>query len=212
MSQHHYGRPLEVNVENGALVIRLGAQTLAHAVSYADWANPFDEDRHDYIRTFAITDAQTFAKDVVHAMQREREDGSTPVSDFLDAMTRAAVDDGSEACEYEQRIPHGTTAPSETWASQSSQEPPVIARDLLAELRKHIGLALADALDARDGHLEAQYRQWRTDLEEIDEKLKVGEAPPAGETPEPKTCVHGHTAYTVGCVSCVLLHRPPQEP
>jgi len=115
-NRHHYGRPLEVRVENGQLVIAIGIQVLAHAVTYADWANPYDAQKHDYIRTFAITDAQAFAEDVAHAMRREREDGSTPLSDFLDKVTEAAVDDGSIACEYEQSIKHGANAAIEKWA------------------------------------------------------------------------------------------------
>lgn len=123
MSAQHYGRGLEVKIERGALVIRIGAQTLAHACSYSDWANPFDEAKDDYIRTFAITDAAQFAKDVLHAMLNEREDGSTPLSDFLDKMSEAAVEDGSEACE-EASIKHGENAPSETWAERTEGDQP----------------------------------------------------------------------------------------
>src|SRR3990167_8675297 len=101
---HHYGRGLEVKMERGALVIRIGAQTLAHAVTYAEWANQWDATRQEYVRTFAITDAPAFAEEVAHIMMKEREDGSSPLSDFLDAMTEAAVDDGSMACVYDQRI------------------------------------------------------------------------------------------------------------
>lgn len=115
----HYGRPLEVKIERDALVIRIGVQTLAHAVSYADWANPFDEQADDYIRTFAIEDERQFAKDVIHEMLREREDGSTPLSDFLDKMSEAAVNDGSLGLhEDEQHIKHGEHAPCERWAKQ----------------------------------------------------------------------------------------------
>jgi hypothetical protein len=115
---NHYGKPLSVSVENGELRIVIGVNTLASAVSYSDWANPYDEKRQDYIRTFAITDAERFTQDVVHAMQREKEDGSTPLSDFLDAMTEAAVDDGSEVCEYDQIIKNGENAASESWAAR----------------------------------------------------------------------------------------------
>ncbi len=118
MNKHDYGAPLSVAVKHGALTITIGVTTLAHAVSYSDWANPYDEEKQDYIRTFAITDAETFAKDVIHAMLDEREDGSTQLSDFLDKMTEAAIEDGSEACEFEQQIKHGETAPSETWSTR----------------------------------------------------------------------------------------------
>lgn len=116
MSAHHYGLPLNVNVTDGVLRIEIGVNTLAHAITYADWANPYDESTHDYIRTFAITDAEQFAKDVQAAMLHEREDGSSPLSDFLDKMSEAALDDGSTGCEVEQRIRHGQTAAAETWA------------------------------------------------------------------------------------------------
>lgn len=118
----HYGSPLDVQVDSGALVIRIGAQTLAHAVAFSDWANPYDDASGDYIRTFAITDVVTFARDVRAAMLREEEDGSSPLSDFLDEMTEAAVEDGSTACECEQRIKHGETASIETWARPSGTE------------------------------------------------------------------------------------------
>ena len=121
---HHYGQPLNVRVVDGKLVIEIGTHVLAHAVSYADWANPYDEKTGDYLRSFAITDAETFAKDVKRAMNDEREDGSTPLSDFLDAMTQAAVDDGTEACEFDQSIKHGTTATIETWAETLKFAPP----------------------------------------------------------------------------------------
>jgi hypothetical protein len=121
MTLHYYGRPLTVKVENGQLVIAIGVQTLAHAVTYSEWANQWEDEAGDYFRTFAITDAVEFGKDVVHAMLNEREDGSTPLSDFLDRMTEAAVEDGSVSCEYEQHIPNGTTAASETWAADEQE-------------------------------------------------------------------------------------------
>lgn len=113
---NHYGQRLEVAIEDGALVIRIGAQTLANAAAYAEWANRYDEKARDYIRTFAITDPVILAEDVKRAMLHEREDGSSPLSDFLDKATEAALDDGSEACEYDQRILHGSFHRLETWA------------------------------------------------------------------------------------------------
>lgn len=113
-----YGRPLGVKVQNGALIIEIGVDVLAHAVTYADWANPFDEQANDYVRTFAISDATVFANDVKRAMLNEREDGSSPLTDFLDAVAEATVDDGSIACEFDQAIKYGETAPCEArWAS-----------------------------------------------------------------------------------------------
>jgi len=121
---HHYDQPLDVKVENGELVIHIGIHTLAHAVSYADWAAPFDTGCDDNIRTFAITDPEQLARDVLLEMQSEAEDGSSPLSDFLDAMTKAALDGGSAAVEYEQCIKHGENSPLETWALPDPHKEP----------------------------------------------------------------------------------------
>jgi hypothetical protein len=150
VSQLHYGRPLEARIERDALVIRIGVQTLAHAVSYADWANPFDEEADDYIRTFAIVDAREFAKDVIHAMLREREDGSTPLSDFLDRMSLAAVEDGSLGTD-DARIKHGETSPLETWATEA----PVTERTpSMSEHLMEVGMIEQFCRDLNDAHNE----------------------------------------------------------
>lgn len=113
----HYGSPLEVKIEKGALVVRIGIETLAHAVTYSDWANPYEEATGDYIRNFAITDAPQFASDVLHEMLREREDGSTPLSDFIDKMSEEAIDQGSLGLheDFDHHIKHGEKSPLETW-------------------------------------------------------------------------------------------------
>lgn len=113
----HYGRPLTVKVQQGQLVIAIGVQTLTHAVTYSDWANPYDEATGDYVRSFAIVDAPQFASDVVHEMLREREDGSTPLSDFIDKMSEEAINQGSLGLheDFDHRIKHGEKSPLETW-------------------------------------------------------------------------------------------------
>jgi hypothetical protein len=92
---NHYGNPLKVQIERGALVIRIGIDTLAYAMKFADWSIQFDETKDDYLQRYRVVDATELAKDVIHAMLREEEDGSTPLSDFLDKMTESAVQDGS---------------------------------------------------------------------------------------------------------------------
>jgi len=108
--------PLDVTLEDGALVVRIGIKTLAHAVTYSDWANRYDEEVCDYFRDFAITDVQQFAKDVALAMQREAEDGSSPLTHFLDKATEDAVNDGSLGLHDEEvRVKHGEKHPLEAW-------------------------------------------------------------------------------------------------
>ncbi len=133
---NYYGRRLTASVEDGQVLVAIGVQTLAHAVAYADWANPFDETADDYIRAFAIADAGQFAKDVVNAMLAEREDGSTPLSDFLDKMSQAAIEDGSLGLhEDEHRIKHGETAPCETWATGEQGAPTLLGLPVLTSER-----------------------------------------------------------------------------
>lgn len=95
MSAHHYGQPLKVSVRNGRLIISIGVDVLAHAFKFAEWAIRYDDTKDDYVQPYQVVDASELAKDVMHAMLHERADGSTPLSDFLDAMTQAAVEDGS---------------------------------------------------------------------------------------------------------------------
>src|SRR5690349_20131636 len=78
----HYDASLDVAIEKGALVIRIGIQVLAGAVMYSDWANRYDDEACDYFRDFAISDVQQIAKDVASAMQREEEDGSSLLTHF----------------------------------------------------------------------------------------------------------------------------------
>ncbi len=113
----HYNAPLDVKVEHGALVVRIGIETLAHAVTYSEWANPYDEATGDYIRSFAIVDVPQFASDVADEMLREREDGSTPLSDFIDKMSEEAINQGSIGLHenFNHRIKHGEKSPLETW-------------------------------------------------------------------------------------------------
>ncbi len=113
----NYNRGLEVKIERSALVVRIGVGTLAHAVTWSDWANPFNEALDDYVRSFAIVDARQFAADVLAEMLREREDGSTPLSDFIDKMSEEAINQGSIGLDenFDHRIKHGEKSPLETW-------------------------------------------------------------------------------------------------
>ncbi len=109
---------LTVAVEDGQLLIRIGVNTLAHSATYAEFANPWDLEKHQYIRTFAIANASGFAADVCRALLDEREDGSTLLTELLDKAMEAAVDDGSEHCEYDQSIEPGEVATCETWSTE----------------------------------------------------------------------------------------------
>lgn len=89
------GMPLRAEVKRGALVLQIGVRTLRFAFENSPGNNPFNVDLNDYERIYQIADPLQFAKDVCHEMNDEDEDGSTPLTRFLDEMMRAAVDQGS---------------------------------------------------------------------------------------------------------------------
>jgi hypothetical protein len=89
------GMPLRAEVEDGRLVISIGVETLAFAFEHGEGNNPFDEAANDFKREATIADPLEFAKDVCRAMNDEGEDGSTPLTRFLDSMMNEAVEQGS---------------------------------------------------------------------------------------------------------------------
>ncbi len=91
--------PLTVEVKNGQLNIRVGIGVLAHAAGLCDRWVRYNEDKCDYEAKWRITDNLQFAKDVKCAMLDEAEDGSSPLTRFLDKACLDAVEQGSEAVE-----------------------------------------------------------------------------------------------------------------
>jgi hypothetical protein len=99
MFQSGNDTPLTVAVEGGQIVVRIGIGTNAWAFEHNNENNPFDDAKNDFVQKYKITDPMEFAQDVVCAMQDEGEDGSTSLTDFLDKMNEAAVNDGSMGVE-----------------------------------------------------------------------------------------------------------------
>lgn len=80
-------QPLQVEVKEGILSISIGIETFKYCVN----------NYHDYDTfNFDITDADGFAKEVVRELEREQEDGTTPVHILLDKAANDAVDNGSQ--------------------------------------------------------------------------------------------------------------------
>lgn len=92
-------RPLEVLIEDEELVIRIGINTLAFAFEEGEDNNPFDENIDNFRKAHKVTDPDIFAKEVYLELIREREDGSTPVTDLLDKMFSEALDMGCQGIE-----------------------------------------------------------------------------------------------------------------
>lgn len=81
------------------LSFRIGLGTLAYAFNRSDYNNPFDEPTNDFKQQFMVTNPELFAKEVCRAMNDEAEDGSTPLTRFLDSMMQAALENGCEGVE-----------------------------------------------------------------------------------------------------------------
>jgi len=80
--------PLQCRIEEDCLVIRIGISTLVFAAGEA-------------LDGCKIIDEAQWAKDVVCEMNNENEIGETIVTDMIDRATNMALDNGSEAVDYE---------------------------------------------------------------------------------------------------------------
>jgi len=76
--------PLKIEVVEGRLVISIGVDTLAFAITHRNESC-----------SFSVNDNNEFAKDVVRELKDEEEDGATIVSDLLDEASNRAIDNGS---------------------------------------------------------------------------------------------------------------------
>jgi hypothetical protein len=87
--------PLKADVRDRKLVIEIGVETLAWAFEHSEGNNPYNENSGDFEREVSIADPDQFAEDVCVEINREGEDGSSPLTRFLDSMTDEAVNQGS---------------------------------------------------------------------------------------------------------------------
>ena len=82
--------PLQVKIENGQLVIRIGVKRLAECSTSDDLGA---------LRGRKITDPKEFCEDVIREMMIEDEVGTTPLIRFFGEMEIAAFESGSLAVE-----------------------------------------------------------------------------------------------------------------
>lgn len=66
--------------------------TLAWCFEISDDNQPFDEQANDFRRAFKVIDRHKFAKGVATGLFDEREDGSTLLTDAIDAACTDAVE------------------------------------------------------------------------------------------------------------------------
>jgi hypothetical protein len=86
-------QPLKVEVVRGRLVISVGIDTFAFAAE--NCFHFFDGDK----QTVKVTDQQAFAEAVARELQKEAEDGTTPLHLMLDQAFVNAVEDGCDGVE-----------------------------------------------------------------------------------------------------------------
>lgn len=88
-------RPLDVRlVPTGEIIIRIGVETLKHAVSIT---SDVDDPEGEII----VTDAMLFGRELVSELNREDEQGTTRVHRLLDAAAREAANQGAEGVDWE---------------------------------------------------------------------------------------------------------------
>ncbi len=90
---------LSAHVVDGRLVISIGVETLAFAFDHSEFAQPHDDESGEFVQAFKVTSPVMFARAVARELEREQEDGTTPVHLLLDAACAGAVEDGCEGVE-----------------------------------------------------------------------------------------------------------------
>lgn len=89
-----------VAIEGDQLVIRITTECLLHAVTCSsEW--PTDEAGSP----ISITNGQLLAQEVIHELQREDEQGTNPMHRLLDEAAIAAINNGSQAVDYDEVHP-----------------------------------------------------------------------------------------------------------
>ena len=95
-------KPLSVKItRDGVLTIEIGVDVNAFATLRSTYAGQLTDPKRtgkeqDPRKVFKITNARGFATDVKRALLEEEEDGSSLLTNVLDAASEKAIEDGSE--------------------------------------------------------------------------------------------------------------------
>jgi len=87
-------RLVKAEVEGDELVIRIGVEMLAFAAEHLE---ELVEEAGDRDTVAKVSDHVEFARHVARELNREGEDGTTPIHALLDEAILQAVEDGSDA-------------------------------------------------------------------------------------------------------------------
>lgn len=79
-------------IEDGSIIIRVSLENLPGIVE-GGWAAGYRDTR------WKLTDTEAFARDLVHELNREEEDGTTPIHRLFDKAIDDAVDQGADGIE-----------------------------------------------------------------------------------------------------------------
>lgn len=91
--------PLRCEARDCAINIAIGQEVLKFAAEQHPLF--WDGESAPDVPNIVITDAAIFAKEVVAEIDREREDGSTLLTDFLDEAIKRAVENGCEGVDHD---------------------------------------------------------------------------------------------------------------
>ena len=89
-----------VAIEGDDLVIRVSLDALVFATENGPALEAWN-DQHSRFRTVKVTDPHTWQKSVLRALQKEAENGDTPVHRLLDGAVSYAAEQGEEGIEIE---------------------------------------------------------------------------------------------------------------
>jgi len=85
-------QPLKVSIEGDELVIRIGLETLEIATE--NCPEFFDDEKRPYPPYLKVEDSYVWALEIVSQLEKEQEDGTTPVHLLLDQAMFDAWEDG----------------------------------------------------------------------------------------------------------------------
>jgi len=103
---------LTVAVEGERLVISIGIETLAWAAEHNPLTESYGDDGE--FRNYKVTDPGIFAAEVVNALHREDEEGTTPVHTLFDHAFLTAIESGCEGASEEPEVIGDDPLPSPT--------------------------------------------------------------------------------------------------
>lgn len=110
-----HNQPLSCKIEQNEVVIRIGIDTLAEAAEYETrepfW--PYDDNTGNWYQRWKIVDRGEWARDIVHHLNDEAEDGSSLLTDLLDKASDIALDYGSLGVEEFEPPPFVEEDPEE---------------------------------------------------------------------------------------------------